>query len=264
MHHSTDDQLSLVQALEKLQSKLGGILIELRPILHINEQRGRPRRYLQLHPQESIESYILQVAHYYERDGGYLKQIQQQKAPEVWEPLLNKIRQWSYCFLGRWQLEKSTRLRYAVEIAQEAGLQIVRSHYPYDCEFDAWACKITHYASSKYMQRHKPSPVVEEFDLSEADEWLQNLADLSEGSLEELLFTKQLLLDAIEQLSEKQKEVILRFYFEGCPLSQIADDSDISANVIYKRHFDALKQLRKILEENQYKDEQRDEKSLSV
>lgn len=265
MGQPTGNRFSLEQSLEQLRPELGDTLIDaLYPILRINEQRGRLRYYLRLNPQESAQAYIFHVVHYYKTNHDYLDLIQRQKNSDAWEQLLIKIRPWIYSFLGQWHLDKATRMRYTLEIAQEAGLRIVRAHYPYDCEFDAWACKITHYASSKYMQRYKTSPVVEDFDLSDADEWLRNWADLSEDGLEEQLFTKQLLLDAIEQLSEKQKHVILQFYFEGCSLSQIANDLHISANVIYKRHFDALKQLRKILEENQYKDEQRDKRSLSV
>lgn len=256
MCHTTDDRLSLEQALQQLRLELGGSLIDtLYPILRINEQRDRLCRYLRLNPQETLQTYILQVAHHYDMDCHYLWQLQQQKNAEVWELLMDKIRQWGFSFLGRWHLDEVTRMTCTLEIAQEAGLQISRAHYPYDCEFDAWACKITQHVSSKYMQRHKYSSVMEEIDLSEFDEWFQSRIDVADDNPEIQIATRQLLLDAIEKLSDNQKIVIWWFYFEGRPLQQIAEDLSINVNAIYKRHFDALKQLRKILAEEQYKDE---------
>ena len=96
---------------------------------------------------------------------------------------------------------------------------------------------------------------MEEIDLSEVDEWFQNRIDVIDANPEIQFATRQLLLDAIEKLSENQKVVIWWFYFEGRPLPQIAEDLGINVNATYKRHFDALKQLRKILEEDKYKDE---------
>lgn len=256
MCHDTDDRLTLEQVLRKLRSEVGGALVDaLSPILRINEQRSRLCRYIQINPQATIQTYILQVAHYYEKDGHYLKQVQQQKDAEVWEPLMDKICQWSYRFLGRWHLNEVTRMTYTSEIAQEAGLQITRAHYPYDCEFDAWACKLTHHVSSKYMQRHGSSPIIDEIDLAEVDERFQDRVQTTDANPEMQFAIRQLLVDAIEQLSNNQKVVIWQFYFEGRPLPKIAEDLAINVNAIYKRHFDALKQLRKILEEDQYKDE---------
>ena len=253
---SKNDQILLIETLEELRSELGGTLVEnLPPILRINEQRGRFCRYLKLNPSGTAQTYILNVAHHYKMDCDYLMQIQLQKDTEVWLLLLEKIRQWIYRFLGRWHLNEPTRMRYTIEIARESGLQIMRAHYPYDCEFDAWACKITQHTSSKYVQRHKSSYVIEEIDLSEIDEWLKNRMNATDNNPEIQFATRQLLLDAIEKLSENQKVVIWWFYFEGRPLPQIAEDLGINVNAIYKRHFDALKQLRKILEEDQYKDE---------
>jgi len=256
MCHAKDDRLSLEQALQQLRSEVGGSLVDdLLPVLRINEQRNRLCRYLRLNPHETKQTYILQVAHHHEKDCHYLKQVQQQKDAGVWEPLMDKIRQWSYSFLGRWYLDEVTRMTYTLEIAQEAGLQISRAHYPYDCEFDAWACRITQHISSKYMQRHQISSVWEAVDLSTVDEQFHPEFDLYNSNQEVHFANRQLLLDAIEQLSENQKVVIWQFYFEGRPLPKIAEDLEINVNAIYKRHFDALKQLRKILEEDQYKDE---------
>ncbi len=265
MSQSTDNRLSLTQTLDNLRSDLGKTQVDaLHPILRINEQRGRFSRYLHLNPQETAESYVAQVIAYYKTDHYHLDQIQRQKNSDLWEPLIEKIRQWGYRFLGRWHLDEATRISYTDEIAQEASLEIVRAHYPYDCEFDAWACKITHHVTSKYMQRHGSSAQLNEVDLADVAEWFQGSGESLTPDLEDQFATRQFLLNAVEQLSENQKFVIWHFYFEGLPLPQIAKKLDVSINTIYKRHFDALKQLRKIIGVNQHKDEYRYIESTSA
>jgi RNA polymerase sigma factor (sigma-70 family) len=157
--------------------------------------------------------------------------------------------------LGRWHLDEATRISYTDEIAQETSLEIVHAHYPYDCEFDAWACKITHHTTSKYMKRHGSSTVLYDVDLADVADWFQGSGEAAMPNPEDQYATRQFLLNAIEQLSENQKIVIWQFYFEGAPLPKIAKVLDVSVNTIYKRHFDALTRLRKIIGENQYKDE---------
>jgi RNA polymerase sigma factor (sigma-70 family) len=251
------DPLSLDQTLKQLRSQLGGALADtLQPILHLNEKRRRIQRHLALDPESSVQSYIVEVATRYKADNAFLQQIQQQKNTEVWDPLLDKLRRWTYSFLSSWNLDDSTRHMYTIEIAQDASLEIVHSHYPYDCEFDAWACMITQHVSSKYMQRQPPPDVIDDVDLSEAEEWFFNSNDHpSLLKLEIEIGRRQVLLDAIAKLSDKQKEAIWKHYFEGWTLSQIAIYLEISPSAVYKRHFDALKQLRKILETDWHKDE---------
>jgi len=249
--------LPLEQTLEQLRPQLGGTLVDaLKPILHLNEKRCRIHRHLKADPQSTLLSYIIGVANHYEADCAYLDQVQRQMSGEAWESLSDKLRHWAYSFLNKWSLDYSTRLLYTVEIAQEASLEIVRSHYPYDCDFDAWACTLTKNVSSKYMQHQPHNGVIDNVDLLEAEEWFSRIDEHATlNGLEGEVARKQSLSDAIAELSDKQKELIWKHYFEGWPLSQIADQLGISVNAVYKRHFDALGHLRKILGSNTHKDE---------
>lgn len=252
-----NNQLLIDQTLKQLRPQLGGALADaLQPILHLNESRCRIQRHLVLDPRSSLQSYIIEVVAHYQADHAYLQQIQQQKSAEAWDPLLDKLRRWAYSFLNSWHLDDPTRILYTIEIAQEASLEISHSHYPYDCEFDAWACKITQHVSVKYMQRQSSIDVIDDVDLSGTEEWFSNSNDHpSLSKLESEIARRQALLDAIAKLSDKQKEIIWKHYFEGWSLSQIAAHLDISPSAVYKRHFDALKQLRKILGTDWHKDE---------
>ena len=256
MMSQEEDSLLLNQTLEQRRPELGGVLTDaLHPILAVNGQRGRLRYYLRLNPHQTIPDYIDVVVRHYQNDHDCLEQLQRQKSHAIWEPLLLKIRRWAYPFLGRWNLDEVTRITSTLEVTQETSLEIIRAHYPYDCEFDAWACIITHHVCSKYMQHHGPSPIIDNIDLSEVDEWFQGSDDLLVPNPEVEFANRQLLLDAIGQLGDKQSVVIWSYYFEGHSLPQIATHLQVNINAIYKLHFDALKRLRKIFENNQHKDE---------
>ncbi|KAA3655004.1 MAG: sigma-70 family RNA polymerase sigma factor [Chloroflexi bacterium] len=103
------------------------------------------------------------------------------------------------------------------------------------------------------MKRHRANAfaVIEQLDFSILDEWIQDSKNALNLNLEDEVASKQVLYDAIEQLSDNQRRIVLDFYFEGRALPQIAEDLHVSVNTLYKRHFDALKQLRKIFELNQ-------------
>jgi len=251
-----DIQAFIEQALQQVRAEMGDALADaITPIVHLNNQRCRLRQRHELQPAETVQEYVFQVANNYKKDHSYLHLIQNQKCDEAWEALLDKIRAWSYSFLSTWYLDHSTRRTFTIEIAQEAAPEILYAHFPYDCEFDPWACKITHHACSKFMQRHGNSPVMDTVDLSDVDEWFREPGDLSSPDLETKFASRQLLLDAVDQLSDKQKFVIWHFYFEGWPLPDIAAHLKVKTNAVYKRHFDALDKLRKILEANEHKDE---------
>lgn len=252
------EPLSLDQTLEQLRSHLGETLTDtLQPILHLNEKRCRIQRHLALHPHASVQSYVVEVATRYQADYALLCQIQQHKSAEAWDQLLDKLRRWAYSFINSWNLDESTRLSYTTEIAQEASLEIIRAHYPYDCEFDAWACTLTKNISSKYMQQQPFFNEVDHIDLSDIEEWFSKLGEqilLTNPEIE--IARRQSLLDAIAQLSDKQKDLIWKRYFEGWSLPEISAHSQISISAVYKRHFDALQRLRKILDPDWHKDEQ--------
>jgi RNA polymerase sigma-70 factor (ECF subfamily) len=124
------------------------------------------------------------------------------------------------------------------------GKAILNAHYPFDSGFDAWSCKLTKHFTYKYMQHHA-SRAVDHVDFSQEIEEIESPFDL-ENTVE----NRQYVLQAMEQLTQNQREVIWYIYFEGWSQKQIADHFHVRIDAIYKRHFDALKQLRKILGDN--------------
>ena len=70
----------------------------------------------------------------------------------------------------------------------------------------------------------------------------------SSNSLEsKLKITPAELNEAIQSLTEIQQDVILGRYILGKSLAELSQKFGVTPNTMYKRHSDALKNLRKIL-----------------
>ena len=57
------------------------------------------------------------------------------------------------------------------------------------------------------------------------------------------------LIDAVHKLGEPDSDIIIRRYYFGQPVSDIADDLNMKSNTVSKRLSRGLKRLKKILEE---------------
>ena len=73
------------------------------------------------------------------------------------------------------------------------------------------------------------------------------------------------LLSAVNKLnSEDRKRFIQLYYFEGLGFQEIAKILDRTTNALYKLHFDALENLRKILLDEGYTHEKDETKKQKI
>lgn len=222
----------------------------LRPILLANLERGRIDFYLDHHAQAELHEYVWRVIEYYDRLSPYLRKIQQTKSSEVWEPLLQLLSKWAYRILQR-IADLSTNLgQLAAECAATAAGKILTAHFPYDTEFEPWAYVLVRNVCHQQL-RH------ENRDLDPIDdEQIMQIPDLATTDLAQVRELRQELLAAIEQLaSVARQQVIVLHYFQGQSLPEIATLLGKTISAIYKLHFDALTELRKIWVNKGYKDE---------
>jgi RNA polymerase sigma factor (sigma-70 family) len=227
----------------------------LQMILAENKACGRLQNYLQQHREHTVESYIHCLAAHYAAGHPYVKQIQVEKDDTAWLGLLEKMRKWAYSTLSRWGLETHSRVAFATDIAHDAAAVVMSAYYPYDVPFFAWACRITQNWVYKHMKKDNAlESAVDPSDLTEIIEPLQALIP-AHRTTEELISQRDELLRALEKLPPGQREVIWRHYFEGCSFAEIAAKDGATLNAIYKRHYDGLSQLRKILQGRKDKDE---------
>ncbi len=221
---------------------------KLYDIVGKNIERGRFKRFLQKNTVTSLQEYILRVHQFYESNCDIVQEIKINKNKDAWQDFLNTLYSWAYCFLEKWALDKDIQKSYTQVVAQRASVAILESYFPYDCDFNAWACIIVHHTGSKFMQtiNKQTSVVNDEYgDLSEIEEWGVH-SSLTHNNLIDFKETAEDIYTAIQKLSPIQQTLIQSYYFEGKSFAEIASEGGASINTVYKRHFDSLAQLRKI------------------
>ncbi len=224
----------------------------LEPILLRNHARGRVRYFLKHQENGDLEDYIRRVADYYEQLHEYIHQIQQERRAEVWEPIYKKLHSWAF---GRLQqkgllIEEIRRHQHHVHCATEAAVRILHAHFPYDTGFEPWAFVIVEHMVNKHIARLMKERQKEQ-NIVSVDQWETGpdmLRDQITSLFHEQIADKSELLDAIAQLpSLAQQQLILRRYFDGWSFKQIAAEQGKTVNAIYRLHYEALANLRKIL-----------------
>ncbi len=252
------EQISALREELKAFGKNKSLSESISPIIFSNLQKGRVKHYLSSEQGATLRDYVLHVAKHYERWHGYVNAIQVERQEDLWKELLEKMQKWAYLYLQRRNYfnhkDINTRFQLANACASEAAVFLMNADFPYDVEFDAWLSVIVQNAVRKTIERDFPLNSYvqsEEVALDTLDDRLLSAGVQNESEPTRFELRNDL-LQAIDQLSESQKQVIVGFYFYGKPLPKLAEEMDINVNAIYKRHFDALKQLRKILIEEDF------------
>jgi RNA polymerase sigma factor (sigma-70 family) len=213
----------------------------LRPILLANLERGRIDFYLNDHAQAQLHEYVWRVADCYARLSPYLHTLQQTKSPEVWEPLLQTLRKWAGAILLHTPGLAGDLDQLSAEYASAAAEKILTAYFPYDTEFDPWAYVLVRNVCRQLLRRERLP--IEPID----DDQVAQLPDLRHADVERVRDLRRDLLAAIEQLSsDARRQLIVLHYFQGYSLPDIAARLGKTMPAIYKLHFDALAELRKI------------------
>lgn len=242
LHHQ------LEQALERLAETRGDELArQVKLILLANLDRGRIQRFLDGNP-DQIQAYVWQVADSFSTLHVYLQKLQTKRDPEAWSPLYERMQTWAYNFFLRKNFAADDRTReIAIECANEAAMQLLNSHFPYDTDFDPWAHILVQNTCRKFIHNSlKKSIVPQEKQVDLEDD----LADLNDPPLEAQMLMTELgaeLDSALAQLSEARRNVIRMLYFDGMEMEEIAQKLGKSVGAVYSLHFNALGDLRKIL-----------------
>lgn len=223
----------------------------LEAIVTKNKERGRFNWYLDQNPKHTVQTYVEKVVHQYMAQHDYIEALQIHKSIPAWTALQEKSRILAYKYLYRWGFSGEESTLVADDVAQEACMEILFAHYPYDSNFDAWITVLVHNVCRKHAQRMRAEGKMQA-DLSHANLEIKALSSQAHELELKLSAAKEDVMGAIQQLSQIQQDVILSHYMMGKSLAGIADESGVPANVIHKRHHDALKRLRKILESSEH------------
>ncbi|MCI0649918.1 MAG: RNA polymerase sigma factor [Chloroflexi bacterium] len=237
------------EALQQVVEEEPELAAAVRPIIFTNLAECRLQRFLNSGTVSTPGEYIHRVVIFYKEWRHYLRQVQVEKDPEVWDDLLAKLQRWAYAFLGRRGIPPGPeRVQMAVDCAADAGSRLVRLRFPFDSHFDAWACLVVQRLCLQHLGGLKNHNALPYRDLEALDEWLKAWSKTTVLDQTRLVELSLDLLQAIEQLgSEARKQFILLYYGEQKTFDEIATLMGKSKNALYKLHSDALKELGKIL-----------------
>lgn len=251
MPHSNPLEHELEDCLKSVARQRGELLAAtLRPILIANLERGRIDHYLNGHAQAQLPDYVWRVADHFDRLSPYIDQVQKTKSEDVWEPLFSTLCAWAYRIMSRTPASSGDVEQISLECAAAAAARMLTAHFPYDTEFDPWAFVLLRNVCREYLRRETRAP------LSIHDESISTLPDLTHIDRERLRGLRLDLLDAVQRLSsEARRQFVVRYYFQGYSLTEVARQLGRSMSAIYKLHFDALIELRKIWNGKEHKDE---------
>lgn len=226
---------------------------QIKSIIITNMERGRLQTFTDGNPTR-IQAYIWIIAQTYSRLKPFIHQLQIERDSTAWAPLYERMQTWAYNFFLKKNFRADDRTReIAIECATEAAATLLKSHFPYDTEFDPWAHVIVQNTCRKYIHRSLRKSVVPEDKKIKLDD---ELADPHDHLLESSSLQKeagQELLEALNQLSEARRTVIQLIYFEELSFEETARRMGKTVGAIYSLQFHALHELRKILGTNRDK-----------
>lgn len=250
------EQEAIVNALlQELDGERGDIAEAIRPILIANVEANRAQSFLGKESTTPAD-YVQRVRRYYDDWHAHIYQVQVVRSHTVWEPLYVLLQKWAYAFLRRRNFPAhGDRYEHAIACAADAAATILDTRFPYDVHFERWAYVILQNICLRHIDRHWNSSDVlhnNPVALDEFDDWIHNLAPDDARDDVSLAALRHDLLQAIAALgSDARQEFLLLRYFHQRTFDEISVIMNRSKNALYKLHFDALAELRKIWDEKQ-------------
>lgn len=241
----------IYKALEVLADQEGSDLVmKVKSILLINLDRGRVQKVIEENISD-VQDYVWRVANGYKNFHHLVNRLQNDKAHGEWKELLEKMQLWAFNYLVRkgYSAEPSTQ-DIAKECANEAAIQVINAYFPFDTNFYAWVHVIVNNSCRKYFRNRAKKTVVKDSQLVDLDAINHLLKDPKYLEKEHQEYLRDILNEAISQLSDSRKQVIELTYFGGLSPKDVAEKLGKSIGAIYNLRFYALEDLRKILGSN--------------
>ena len=223
---------------EKFSAKIRAIIFE-------NLRNGRGNFFLENITNATPQKYLLHVVETYERLCLYLQRVQIERSTEVWEALYEKLQRLAYGFLRQRGLYPgSSTFHLAVDCAADAAIAIIQAQFPYDTDFDPWAYNFVKFSCLKRIEKEarragRLKKVLYQDEAREQD------VDPKHASGEWGLQVD--VLNALPDLTENRQQVLQLRYECGLSSREIAIRMEKSISAVDKLHFDAIRQLRHLL-----------------
>ena len=241
-----DRRVEIEQALHEIELHKGKeFSAKIRPIILANLENGRCVFFLENIPNTAPRNYVLHVVETYQRLSPYLLRVQIERSSEVWEPLYEKLQKLAYSFLlQRGLYPGSSTFHLAVDCAADAAIAIIQAQFPYDTDFEPWAYNFIKYCCLKRIEKEarradRLKKVLYQDEAREQD------IDLKHAGGEWGLQVD--VLNALSELTENRRQVLQLRYECGLSSKEIAIRIGKSVSAVDKLHFDAIRQLRHLL-----------------
>lgn len=223
---------------------------KLRAILYANLDRGRIDGFVDSNI-ANVQKYVLRVINHHERLSPLLNELQVARSTEAWQPLFGRMQKWAYNFLlGQGFYVSQETANNANACATEATIAILDAHFPYDTEFDSWAHVLVQNTCRKFIRKSTRKSIIPQQQLVS----LENTEILKlDNSLKDERQQKEFadeLAEVLKLLSQSRKDVIDLHYFQGYSFPEIATKMNKTIGAIHSLHFNALRDIRKILYQN--------------
>ncbi len=219
---------------------------KLRVVVEENEKRGRLDYFLNESNHHTLCEYVKRIVHQYDEKHEYIESLQTGRDAHAWETVHQQAQLYATKLLMRFGFAKGLSSLVAEDISQDVCIIILHAHYPYDSDLNAWIYVVVVNVCRKYARQMRLDEK-KKIDIELVEYVLhENLYQLSDTALD-LRTTQVELNEAIRQLSQNQQDVIIAHYLLEKSLAEITEEVGISRNTLYKRHYDALRKLGKIL-----------------
>ncbi len=253
---SGDDPLGaeLENALAALAIEQPQLARAITPIIRQSLVGGRVAKVLGGDPELGAAGYVRRVAEHYELEHERVHALLA-KDEESWKILVRVMQGWAFWILlgrrfgpGRREWAK----HWAGPCAQDAAVILLTKPFPFDVAFDPWAHEVVRNVCKRRLKdefgsedgKKRPAPL----SLDETEDWEEHLRDprqeqafVGDDELEEMLILVG------RMASELRREFVILYYLEGRGFDEIALLMGRERNTLYKLHFDAKEELRKLL-----------------
>jgi len=219
----------------------------IRSIVYTNLERDRLQAFIGENINH-VQEYVERLAKKYCELGPLIKEIQIERTEKVWGPLLIQMQVWSYNFFIRKGFYANANTQeIAEDCANEAGLALLSSHFPYDIDFEPWVHVIVQNVCRRYIRNSSRKKDIPEQKKIELDTILEEVVDTQYQDLEQHNDEQDDVFGAIALLSDSRRQAIELLYFEELSPREVAKIMGKSVGAIYSLQFNALEDLRKIL-----------------
>ncbi|MEM8860086.1 MAG: sigma-70 family RNA polymerase sigma factor [Chloroflexota bacterium] len=218
-----------------------------------NESGGRLENHLKEHPNKTADDYIVLVLNYYKKVSPQLSRLVHEKADSDWLELMEKMNKWAYSLLRKrnpnFSHENLSNL--SRDAVYSACGDVLKLYFPFDTPFDSWLYLVVkNNALAEMRKSFKRDEFANhgELDMSEDSNTL--LTDSSFTNPEKIFSENERmeeLRSCIEQLPDKQRNIIQAKFLEDLSTPEICERLEIKPNASHQLLFQARNNLIKCL-----------------